>query len=174
MKSLDPCNRISSSDAPPPSPQPPFLCWQRNKTEMILLHSTCRTKWFSERWSVCWQFLGLCCAPQSRSAVPAWFFVSGMHMMGESQSNKTSPPIPPLQVEECALWHAFSVSHVKDPQNNMDPHPRLSVVCAESSICMSKNPQCHIEGGKLRCFSLLLSPPSDFMGINQPIKPKTV
>lgn len=72
----------------------------------------------SDEW-----FLRFCCVSQLQLCV--WLiFVSGMHMVGESQSNKTSPPIPPLQVEECALWQALlKVSHLKDPQNNTDPRP---------------------------------------------------
>lgn len=37
-----------------------------------------------------------------------FFCISGMHMVGESQGNKTLPSHPPLQVEECALWQTFS------------------------------------------------------------------
>lgn len=67
--------------------------------------------------------------PLSCSSLSALVFVSGMHMVGESQSNKTSLPIPPLQVEECALWQGFSkkekekVPHLKDPpKQHRAPH----------------------------------------------------
>lgn len=98
-KSLDLCNRISGSDAPPPFPQPPLYLHAGRKNKMISYpKSLCASRggcFFlpgeAEVWSQlsavfmsCWLCECVCVC-----------FVSGMHMVGESQRNKTSPPIPP-------------------------------------------------------------------------------
>ena len=84
-----------------------------------------------------------CCVPELWLCLVV-FCLWYAHGGGEpEQQNLPSHPIPPLQVEECALWQAFTkkVSHLKDPQSNRDPrliglpsHERI--VCAESYTCV--------------------------------------
>lgn len=66
----------------------------------------------------------LCCV---QCLLVDFFFcvcVSGMHMVGESQSNNTSPPIPLCKWKNVPYGRpSQKVSHLKDPPNIIDPPP---------------------------------------------------
>lgn len=94
-KSLDVCNRIPGSDAPPPffpSPQlPPFLWLHKNK--MINYPSqlpTCEQKWFLLEFVE--SFIGLWGVAEMQKCLRVCFWYA--HGAGGSRSTDASPPIP--------------------------------------------------------------------------------
>lgn len=139
-KSLDLCNRILSSDAPPPFPWPP-LFYAGRKSDDTLSHISLGVPRsdFSPGEVSDQSFLRLCWIHELQlSGWLLFFFVSGMHMVGESPSNKTCPPIPLCKWKNVPYGRPsekFLISRTPKTTQTPISYEKISVVCAESYTC---------------------------------------